>query len=99
MGRVERLRNAPMSETPAAEGVQAGNVTSPLLTLREAAKYLRVGCTTVKHLRSRGAIPGTNIVRRTLFLKSALDAYLLAHTGTTEKRKGGPRCTQRASTK
>jgi len=60
----------------------------PVMTLREAAHYLRLRPTEVQALAERGEIPAFKMDNRWRFLKNALDEWLLAQRaceGTDEE--------------
>jgi excisionase family DNA binding protein len=54
----------------------------PVMTLREAAHYLRLRIAEVEALAEQGAIPGFKVDGRWRFLKNALDEWLLLQKAT-----------------
>jgi excisionase family DNA binding protein len=59
-------------------------VTIPdVLTLAEAADYLRLSIETVNNLALKGSIPGRNIEDDWRFLKSAIDDWLRAKNSSS----------------
>ena len=50
--------------------------TAPVMTLAEAAKYLRLPKETVERLAREGSIPGRQVEKDWRFLRDALDAWL-----------------------
>jgi|FaiFalDrversion2_1042247.scaffolds.fasta_scaffold47972_1 excisionase family DNA binding protein len=54
----------------------------PVMTLREAAHYLRLRVAEVETLAEQGAIPGIKVDGRWRFLKNALDEWLLLQKAT-----------------
>ena len=56
---------------------------SDILTLEEAAEYLRLPKETVERQATRGQIPGRRIEDSWRFLKAAIDDWLRSHDGRT----------------
>ena len=56
------------------------NGDGEMLTLREAAKYLKISRSTLIALRKKGAFSAHPVANRHLFLRSDLDAYVLSKT-------------------
>jgi excisionase family DNA binding protein len=54
----------------------------PVMTLREAAHYLRLRLAEVESLAEQGIIPGFKVDGRWRFLKNALDEWLLLQRAT-----------------
>lgn len=59
-----------------------------VLTLREAATYLRIGTTTLERLAEEGEIPGVQIDGRWRFPKPNLDDWLSLQTHTHDDSEG-----------
>ncbi len=54
----------------------------PVMTLREAARYLRLHTTELETLAESGAIPAFKVDNKWRFLKAALDEWMLAQRAT-----------------
>lgn len=54
--------------------------TSPLLTKREAADYLRTSIAGVERMAREGEIPVVYVRSRPRFLRAALDKYIADHS-------------------
>ncbi len=55
-----------------------------VLTLREAAAYLRIPQTTLAELAEMGEVPGVNLDGRWRFPKGSLDEWLLINSASSE---------------
>jgi excisionase family DNA binding protein len=65
------------SSPPAKEPVMTQNVVrQEILTLKEAARYLRLPPASLKKYAERGDIPGRQLGKEWRFLKSALNDWL-----------------------
>jgi excisionase family DNA binding protein len=65
---------------------------SPLLTLEEAARYLRIEERTMRSIRQRGEIPVVRVSPgRIAFRIEDLDAYIAARVEQPRRRRKGRR--------
>ncbi len=71
--------------TTMLKGIMAGQHT--VLTLREAAAYLRLGSKALERLVHDGEIPALEIDGRLRFPKTNLDDWMAMKTATTEEKK------------
>ena len=71
--------------TKMLKAIMAGQHT--VLTLREAAAYLRVGSKALERLAEDGKIPASEIDGRWRFHKTSLDNWMTMKTAKTEDKK------------
>lgn len=71
--------------TTMLKAIMAGQHT--VLTLREAAAYLRIGSKALQRLVEDGEIPALEIDGRYRFPKTNLDDWMTMKTATTEEKK------------